>query len=104
MTSLGLVGLVVTVVASSWPDTVSRILVWPSVVLAVAALAGEVRPIRLSGEDDAGTLSTSAPFVLSLTAIGGVAVAVIVQAVASRLDDLLHRREARKSLFNTAQY
>ncbi|WP_236422718.1 hypothetical protein, partial [Escherichia coli] len=61
VTSLGLVGLVVTVVASSWPDTVSRILVWPSVVLAVAALAGEVRPIRLSGEDDAGTLSTSAP-------------------------------------------
>ncbi|CAL8978201.1 hypothetical protein CELL_02768 [Cellulomonas sp. T2.31MG-18] len=104
VTSLGLVGLVVTVVASSWPDTVSRILVWPAVVLAVAALAGEVRPIRLSGEDDAGTLSTSAPFILALTAIGGVAVAVIVQAVASLLDDLLHRREARKSLFNTAQY
>lgn len=105
VSSLGLAGLAATVAVSPWSQPWPRVLVWPAVVLVVAALVGEVRPIRLaSGDDQAGTLSTSAPFILALTAIAGVGVAVIAQALASLVDDLLHRREARKSVFNTGQY
>ncbi|WP_430866971.1 putative bifunctional diguanylate cyclase/phosphodiesterase [Demequina aurantiaca] len=50
------------------------------------------------------TLSTSAPFVLALIVVAGVGFAVVVQAIASIADDLLSRRELKKSLFNTAQY
>ncbi|HEY5555005.1 MAG TPA: EAL domain-containing protein, partial [Cellulomonas sp.] len=47
---------------------------------------------------------TSAPFILALIAVGGVGVAVLVQALASLGDDLLNKRQLKKSAFNTAQY
>ncbi|MFW7415336.1 putative bifunctional diguanylate cyclase/phosphodiesterase [Demequina sp. SO4-18] len=78
---------------------------WPTVFLAFAAIAGEVKPIRLVlGDSETRRLSTSLPFVLALIPFAGVGVAVIVQAIASVADDALNHREFKKSFFNTSQY
>ncbi|PKQ17757.1 MAG: GGDEF-domain containing protein, partial [Actinobacteria bacterium HGW-Actinobacteria-8] len=72
---------------------------------AIAAIVGEVRPVRLPRVDvEERTLSASAPFVLALIAFSSVGLVVLVQAIASVADDVLHRRALAKSLFNTAQY
>jgi diguanylate cyclase (GGDEF)-like protein len=102
---LGLACITFVFIATSWAPTFDNILIWPCVFLAVAAIAGEVRPIRIPRADGgARTLSTSAPFVLALVAVAGVGAAVLVQAIASLADDVLNRRALKKSLFNTAQY
>lgn len=102
---LGLAGVGFVLVASPWRDTLDALAIFPVIFLAVAAITGEVKPIRLIGGDgDGRTLSTSAPFILALLPFASVGIAVIVQATASLIDDALHRRELRKSLFNTAQY
>lgn len=73
--------------------------------MAFAVIAGEVKPIALvRGGAEPRTLSTSAPFVLALVAVGGVGIAVIAQVIASIADDVIRGREFKKSLFNTAQY
>ena len=43
VSTVGLLGLVVAVVASPWSQTFSRILIWPSIVLAVAAVVTYLR-------------------------------------------------------------
>ncbi len=102
---LGLVAIVLVLLGGPWPVTLAETPVWPIIFLAAAAIAGEVKPIRLLREDgEERTLSTSAPFVLALVPIAGIGVAVAVQITASIADDVLHRRAPRKSLFNTAQY
>ncbi|WP_236685719.1 putative bifunctional diguanylate cyclase/phosphodiesterase [Demequina oxidasica] len=64
-----------------------------------------MKPIALvRGGAEPRTLSTSTPFILALIAVAGVGVAVLVQAIASIADDVIRRREFKKSLFNTAQY
>lgn len=73
--------------------------------LAVAAIAGEVKPILLVlAGAETRSLSTSAPFVLAMIAVGGLGLAIVVQVVSSLTDDIVNRREFKKSLFNTAQY
>ena len=79
-------------------------LIWPTLFLAVAAIAGEVKPLVVSSRGGVRTLSTSAPFVLALVGVAGVGVAVLVQAIGSLADDIFHHRALKKSLFNTAQY
>lgn len=80
-------------------------LLWSTAFLVVAVIAGELRPVRVPSEDgEVRALSTSTPFVLALLAVSGVGIAVVVQAIASFADDVKHRRDARKSAFNTAQY
>src|SRR5450756_1479786 len=101
---LGLAGFVGVVAATSW-ESIAHAAVWPIAFLAVAALVGEVRPLLVSRSgESSGTVSTSGAFILALVAVGSVGVAVLVQAVASLGDDLLHRRQAKKSAFNMAQY
>ncbi|WP_062519065.1 putative bifunctional diguanylate cyclase/phosphodiesterase [Demequina silvatica] len=105
MCAVGLVAIVFLAVGGHWPTLLASVPLGPTIFLAVAAIAGEVKPVRLLGEDgEERTLSTSAPFVLALIPIAGIGIAVAVQLVASLADDLLHRRALRKSLFNTAQY
>lgn len=105
MAVLGVTTVVLTVVGTRWSTLLGPDLVWSSLFLAMAAVAGELRPIRLThGDESAGTLSTSASFILSLVAVSGVGLAVAAQTLASLVDDLAHRREAKKSLFNTGQY
>jgi len=75
------------------------------VFLAVAAITGELKPIVLTRAGSRSrSLSTSAPFVLALIAVGGVGMALFIQVIASLIDDVIHRRQLQKSLFNTAQY
>jgi diguanylate cyclase (GGDEF)-like protein len=75
------------------------------VILAIAAIVGELQPIRLlRAGAETRTLSTSAPFVLALVAVAGIGVAVAVQVLASIGDDIRQHRSPSKSLFNTAQY
>ena len=104
VTILGLAAIATVAVATPWHATYAKVIVWPAAFLAVAAIAGEVKPLVVSTHSKERTLSTSAPFVLALVAFAGVGIAVLVQAVASLADDAHQRRELKKSLFNTAQY
>jgi diguanylate cyclase (GGDEF)-like protein len=101
----GLAGLALVVLLTPWPATLNHVLVSSTIFLALGAIIGEIRPVRLvTGGDGTRLLSTSSPFVRALVAVAGPVVAVLVQAVASNIDDLLNRRNPIKSLFNTAQY
>jgi diguanylate cyclase (GGDEF)-like protein len=103
--SLGIAGIVFVVVRTPWSSVFSGALLWPTVFLALAAIVGEVRPVRLPRVDaEDRTLSASTPFVLALIAFSSVGLLVLVQVIASVADDLLNRRTIVKSLFNTAQY
>ncbi len=102
--AFGLGCIVFVAVATPWSRTYHEILLWPTVFLAVAAIAGEVKPLVVTAHSKERTLSTSAPFVLALIGVAGVGPAILVQAIASLADDVRQRRQLRKSLFNTAQY
>ncbi len=101
----GFAGAAIVLIGTPWAATATATLAWPALFLAVAAIAGEIKPIRLirAGATER-TLSTSAPFVLALVAVAGVGIAVAVQAAASLADDVIHRRPIKKSLFNSGQY
>lgn len=103
--TLGFASIAFVLIATDWPATFEVLLVGPTIFLAVAAVVGEVKPIRLlrAGAEER-TLSTSAPFVLALVAVAGPGIAILVQAIASGADDILNRRPLKKSLFNTSQY
>jgi len=103
--TFGVIALAFILFATDWTSLFHGIPLWPTILLAFAAIAGEVKPIVLprAGRSDR-TLSTSAPFVLALVGVAGLTVAVVVQVIASLTDDLLRRRAPKKSLFNTAQY
>lgn len=102
---LGLVGIALVPIFTPWQDAGYRLILFPTLFLAVAAVVGEVKPITVvRGGAIPRTLSTSAPFVLALIAVGGVGIAVLVQAIASVADDVIRGREFKKSVFNTAQY
>mgnify|MGYP002277519556 CR=1 FL=1 len=102
---LGFAAVALVVLATPWVSLTSESLLWPAVFLGIAAVLGEVRPIRLVRYGtEVRALSTSAPFILALVAVAGLGVAVVVQIVASVLDDVIHRRQWQKSLFNIAQY
>ncbi|MFN3867289.1 MAG: putative bifunctional diguanylate cyclase/phosphodiesterase [Demequina sp.] len=101
----GIGGAVTAIVLSPWNAFVVTLPLLSIAFLAVAAIAGEVKPITLVLADaETRTLSTSAPFVLALIAVGGLGAAIAVQIVSSLADDILNRRGFKKSLFNTAQY
>ncbi len=102
---LGLGAIVLAAVSTPWSEFGAEIQLWPTLVLSFAAVSGELKPIRLPRVNWEGrTLSTSAPFVLALIAFAGVGPAVVVQAIASVADDVLNRRDLKKSLFNSSQY
>lgn len=103
--TLGVIALAFILLSTDWDELIHGIPVWPTLLLAFAAIAGEVKPIVLprAGRSDR-TLSTSAPFVLALVGVAGLTVGVVVQVLASLTDDALQHRAPKKSLFNTAQY
>jgi len=102
---LGLAALALVIVGTDWAVVRHDIPLWPTIVLAIAAIIGEVKPIVLPrAGGGARSLSTSAPFVLALIGVAGVSVAILVQVVASVTDDVVQRRAPKKSLFNTTQY
>lgn len=101
---VGLAAIIGVVAHTSWIP-VARGAWLPIGFLAVAALAGEMKPLLISRSGtSSGTISMSCPFILALVAVAGLGVAVLVQAFASMADDLINRRTPKKSAFNTAQY
>ncbi|MFW2512643.1 putative bifunctional diguanylate cyclase/phosphodiesterase [Demequina sp. SO4-13] len=97
--------MVAAIALSPWNALLATIPLLSVIFLAVAAITGEVKPIVLVlAGAETRSLSTSAPFVLTLIAVGGLGLAIVVQVVASLADDILVRRGLVKSLFNTAQY
>ncbi len=102
---VGVGGLALVAFATPWSTVSTQLLIWPTLFLAVATIAGEFKPIHLpTGNFETRTMSTSAPFVLALVGTAGFGVAVFVQVVASIADDVHQRRDFRKSIFNSAQY
>jgi len=105
ISTLGVLGLALVVFFTPWSTIVAGSMFWATAFLVVAVLVGELRPVHVPSDDgEVRTLSTSTPFVLALLAVAGVGIAAAVQAIASVADDLIHRRSATKSAFNTAQY
>ncbi len=102
---LGLATMASVTVFTQWTATLSGTMLWPVIFLAAAGIVGEIRPVGFAtGSSDVRYLSTSAPFVIALIAVSGVGVALLVQVLASLADDVLRRRDAKKSLFNISQY
>ena len=105
--SLGLLGgvaLVWTVHHTPWSSLVSTDLAPALVVLCIATVVGELRPVVITKDSEEFTLSTSTPFVIALMAIGGGGLASAAQLLASLLDDLRAKRSLLKVVFNSAQY
>ncbi|WP_084039530.1 bifunctional diguanylate cyclase/phosphodiesterase [Demequina sp. NBRC 110053] len=106
--AVGVVGaavLAAVLVATDWSETAGAISLAPTLVLVVGAFVGELRPITfVRGGVDSRTLSTSAPFILALIPIAGLAVAIVVQLLASLIDDARLRRAPLKVAFNSGQY
>ncbi|NYI41677.1 putative bifunctional diguanylate cyclase/phosphodiesterase [Demequina lutea] len=105
VSALGVSCIVFILISAPWSSTFVPGATWAIVFLAIAAIVGEMRPIRLlRAGAETRTLSTSAPFVLALIAVAGIGAAVAVQVIASIGDDIRQRRSPLKSLFNTSQY
>ena len=97
--------VVATVVLTPWAQIHSSVPVAVTIFLLVAAVVGELRPVRFAtANGEIRTLTTSAPFVLALVPVAGVTIALIAQLAASAVDDIRVRRPLQKSLFNAAQY
>ncbi len=102
---LGLVALGTVAFLTPWADAISVESRWAIAFLIIAAIVGEVVPVRIVSIDgQIRSLSASAPFVLALLAVSGIAVAVCVQLVASIADDIINRRSPAKFAFNSGQY
>jgi diguanylate cyclase (GGDEF)-like protein len=101
----GLAGFVATMAGTDWVGVSGQVARWSVAFLALAALVGELKPLYLPATDEPPeTISASTPFILALVSVGGVGIAVLIQAIVSLAEDLLRRRGLKKSAFNTAQY
>jgi diguanylate cyclase (GGDEF)-like protein len=75
------------------------------VVLAAVLVIGELRPIRIShGDGSVDQVTISSSFSLALVLQGPLLFAVGAQAIATLLDDVRQRKDARRIVFNQAQY
>ena len=72
------------------------------IVLALAILAGEVFPVKLDRGE--GELVLSATFMFALLLFGGIAPAMLAQAICSTIADKLHRKRPVAWAFNIGQY
>lgn len=104
-TLAGLGAVVLVFFVTPWSAWAQSLALGATVFLVVAALVGELKPVRFATADgEIRMLTTSAPFVLALIPVAGVSVALTAQLVASAIDDARARRSVQKSLFNAAQY
>jgi diguanylate cyclase (GGDEF)-like protein len=70
--------------------------------LTAAVIAGELVPIKVGR--DRGEVAPSTTFAFALLILGGVAAGVLALALACFVSDAVHRKPARRSAFNVAQY
>ena len=95
---LGLVGVFAVRNADALVNRAS----WGLWVLFAAVLVGELLPIRLG--PDRGEVAPSTTFTFAVLLHTGLAAAVLAQATASILSDLLDGKRPSRSAFNVAQY
>lgn len=101
---LGIAAMVTAMTVTPWAVTLSALATAEVAFLVLAAWIGEVKPLPVFHGNEHETISASTPFILALIPIGGIALAVLTQTLASLSDDILRRRDPRKSVFNAAQY
>jgi diguanylate cyclase (GGDEF)-like protein len=73
-------------------------------VTASLLLIGELRPLFTAGSRDVNGIATSTTFVFALLLQRGVAVAILMQAVATLIADRSKRKAWWRSAFNISQY
>ena len=98
MAGLALVALFAVRNADALVDRAS----WGLWVLFAAVVIGELLPIRLG--PDRGEVAPSTTFTFAVLLHTGLAAAVLAQATASVLADILDRKRPSRSAFNVAQY
>jgi len=74
------------------------------VVVAALLLLGELRPLVTAGSPDANGVNISTAFVFALLLHWGLAVAVLMQAIATIVADAIRRKAPWRTAFNVAQY
>jgi len=75
------------------------------VVLTLALLLGELRPVKVArGEEGDDEITISSTFAMALVITGPLAVAVGAQIGAALFDDVRRRKPVQRVLFNAAQY
>src|SRR4051812_14549576 len=74
-------------------------------VLGLALVLGELRPVKVArGEEGDDEITISSTFAMALVMTAPLAVAVGAQICAVLVDDLRRRKPARRVAFNVAQY
>ena len=73
-------------------------------VFAACVVAGELVLIKVPRRTEVLRITASGTFTFALLVTHGVAAALVAQVLASAIDDLIHRKQAWKILFNAAQY
>jgi diguanylate cyclase (GGDEF)-like protein len=77
----------------------------PLLMLGVALVLGELRPIRISRTaDEADSITISTTFAVALVLLGPLSFVILVHSVAVIFDDVRRRRSLHKIAFNVAQY
>ncbi|MBI1377692.1 MAG: EAL domain-containing protein [Frankiales bacterium] len=77
---------------------------WPLVVVGALAMLGELRPVIASSNYVGSGVAISTAFVFAALYLWGFATAVVLQAVAILLGELVQRKAVWKVLFNVGQY
>jgi diguanylate cyclase (GGDEF)-like protein len=77
---------------------------WPMAVIAALAFLGELRPVIASDFTEAEGVPISATFVFAAVYLWGFAPAVILQALAILLSEMIGRKDVWKLMFNVGQY
>jgi diguanylate cyclase (GGDEF)-like protein len=104
ITALGL-GALALVVASSWTNDVQALAERPAfwVILALV-LVGELRPILTDSSRDSAGITTSTMFSFAALLFFGLAGAVAVQAFATVVTAIVHRKQLWRTGFNLGQH
>src|SRR4051812_5412572 len=75
------------------------------IVLALALLLGELRPVKVArGEEGDDEITISSTFAMALVITGPLAVAVGAQIGAALFDDLRRHKPIKRVVFNACQY
>jgi diguanylate cyclase (GGDEF)-like protein len=76
----------------------------PALILAAGVILGELRPLKLPLRGGDEEVNVSSTFAFALLLGQGLAAALLAQAVASVLQDVLARKPWWRTLFNVGQY
>ena len=73
------------------------------IVIATLLIVSELRPLMTAGSPDANGVSTSTAFVFALLIHWGLAVALLMQTIATILADAVRQKAAWRTAFNVGQ-